>query len=217
MSISISVAAMLTLTVLASVVAGQGVAESAEIDQAALFRAVGSMYGVDPELLGAIARVESAGRADAVSPAGAVGLMQLMPSTARRFEVSDRRDPVENVLGAARYLAYLRASDLCAKTSSGSLAQILAAYNAGEGAVCRYGGLPPYEETRGYVGRVLWIYLGGSDLRVPGGQPGVPRESVKSARNRRAAESSVFDQLEKIRQARATAHAAMPVSAREGN
>src|SRR5262249_28648892 len=100
---------------LAVVILMPGAARSAElrgashdIDEHALFKVVGEMYDLDPELLEAVAEVESSGAANAVSPRGAVGLMQLMPSTAARFRVRDAHDPVENALGAARYLAHLR-------------------------------------------------------------------------------------------------------------
>src|SRR6516162_11020580 len=80
---------------------------SSDIDEHALFKVVGEMYDLDPELLEAVAEVESSGAPNAVSPKGAIGLMQLMPSTAARFRVRNARDPVENALGAARYLAHL--------------------------------------------------------------------------------------------------------------
>jgi Transglycosylase SLT domain len=121
---------------------------------APLFQIAGVVFKLDPSLLEAIALVESADRADAVSPKGAAGLMQLMPDTARRFGVKHPFDPVENVLGAARFLSYLREY-----AGIEDLPQLLAAYNAGEGAVRRYGGLPPYPETREYVRRVLLTYL----------------------------------------------------------
>jgi hypothetical protein len=111
-------------------------------------------FKLDPSLLEAIALVESAGRPDAVSPKGASGLMQLMPDTARRFGVMHPLDPVENVLGAARFLSYLHEY-----AGIEDLPQLLAAYNAGEGAITRYDGLPPYRETREYVRRVLLAYL----------------------------------------------------------
>ena len=116
------------------------------INQHTLFRVVGAMYGLDPQLLESVAEVESGGRPDAVSPKGAVGLMQLMPETAARFQVSDSRDPVDNALGAARYLSYLRDANLGG--SGADLTLVLAAYNSGEGAVSRHGGIPPYSETR---------------------------------------------------------------------
>ncbi|MBV8361968.1 MAG: lytic transglycosylase domain-containing protein [Deltaproteobacteria bacterium] len=119
-----------------------------------IFDIVGIMFNLDPSLLQAIASVESGGRAKAVSPKGASGLMQLMPDTARRFGVRDPFNPVESVLGAARFLAYLHEY-----AGIEDLPQLLAAYNAGEGAVSRYRGLPPYPETREYVRRVLLTYL----------------------------------------------------------
>jgi hypothetical protein len=121
---------------------------------APLFEFAGSAFRLDPSLLQAIAMVESAGRLDAVSPKGASGLMQLMPDTARRFGVRHPLDPVENVVGAARFLSYL-----LEHAGIEDLPELLAAYNAGEGAVARYDGLPPYPETREYVRRVLWAYL----------------------------------------------------------
>jgi hypothetical protein len=127
----------------------------------ALFQIAGAAFRLDPSLLEAIATVESAGHEDAVSPKGAAGLMQLMPDTARRFGVKHPFDPVENVLGAARFLAYLHEN-----AGIEDLPELLAAYNAGEGAVWHYGGLPPYRETREYVRRVLLTYLLGDE---PGG------------------------------------------------
>ena len=98
-------------------------------------------------------RAESAYDPDAVSSAGAVGLMQLMPETARRYGVSDRRDPDANVLAGASYLR-----DLIAEFEQ-DLELALAAYNAGENAVRSYGNrIPPYPETQGYVRKVLRYY-----------------------------------------------------------
>ena len=124
------------------------------------------MYDLDPGLLAAIARVESGGNPLAVSPKGAEGLMQLTPATASRFGVVDPFDPVGNVLGAARFLAFLRSyhprSDGSAQSAM-TLTEMLAAYNAGEGAVEKYRGVPPYAETQQYVRRVLIAYLLGDD------------------------------------------------------
>jgi transglycosylase-like protein with SLT domain len=131
---------------------------SGAIDTRALFRAVGNLYDLDPDLLAAIARVESGNDPLAVSSKGARGLMQLMPATARRFRVEDSFDPVESALGAARFLEYLRWA-LAAPDESADLPEMLAAYNAGEGAVRQYGGIPPYPETREYVRRVLLAWL----------------------------------------------------------
>ena len=126
-------------------------------DDRAVLNIAARMYGFDPDLLMAIARVESNGNPAAVSPKGAQGLMQLMPATAERFGVSDPFDPVDNALGAARFLNHLRAWQLSHPEMN--LPEMLAAYNAGENAVVRYGGVPPYAETQEYVRRVLLAYL----------------------------------------------------------
>ena len=125
-----------------------------------LFRAAAELYSIDPDLLAAIASVESGGNPDAVSPKGARGLMQLMPATANRFRVLDPSDPISNTLGAVRFISFLRQY----RTVHGdgaplSLVEMLAAYNAGEGAVDKYNGIPPYPETEQYVRKVLIAYL----------------------------------------------------------
>jgi len=103
---------------------------------------------VDPGLVEALVRVESNYDPFAVSPKGAMGLMQLMPRTAERFQVTNAFDPRQNLEGGTRYL-----SELLTRYGEARLA--LAAYNAGEQAVDRYQGVPPYHETRQYVGRIL--------------------------------------------------------------
>lgn len=104
---------------------------------------------VSPALVLAVIGIESAGKADAVSHAGAVGLMQLIPATAERFGVSDSKDPVQNIRGGVAYLDWLL------KEFNNDPVMVLAAYNAGEGAVRANGGVPPYAETRDYVPKVL--------------------------------------------------------------
>jgi len=111
-------------------------------------------HGLDPDLVLAVVGVESAFRVDAVSPKGAQGLMQLMPATAVSLGVSDPLDPQQNLDGGVRHLGSLLA------LYRGDLRKALAAYNAGAGAVERYGGPPPYRETRDYVRRVLARYGG---------------------------------------------------------
>jgi hypothetical protein len=128
-----------------------------------LFRAAAELYSIDPDLLAAIASVESRGNSAAVSPKGAQGLMQLMPATANRFRVLDPFDPVSNTLGAVRFISFLRQY----RTAHGdgaplSLPEMIAAYNAGEGAVDKYNGIPPYPETQQYVRKVLVAYLFGN-------------------------------------------------------
>lgn len=104
---------------------------------------------VSPALVLAVIGIESGGRAEAVSSAGAVGLMQLIPATAERFGVTDSRDPAQNIRGGVAYLDWLL------KEFASDPVMALAAYNAGEGAVRKNGGVPPYAETRAYVPKVL--------------------------------------------------------------
>ncbi len=100
----------------------------------------------------AVIKVESDFDPRAVSSAGARGLMQLMPDTADHLQVKDINDPHDNIFGGVRYLRIL------ANTFNGDLLLTVAAYNAGEDAVMRHGGVPPYEQTRDYVGKVIRYY-----------------------------------------------------------
>lgn len=110
-------------------------------------------HQMDPKLLHAVIQAESAYNPHAVSSAGAVGLMQLMPDTARRYGVTDRHDAEQNVDGGTRYL-----KDLLAMFNS-NLKLAVAGYNAGEGAVMKYNySVPPYRETQNYVQHVLRLY-----------------------------------------------------------
>ena len=114
---------------------------------------VSRTYGVESALLHAVISVESHYNAKSVSKKGALGLMQLMPKTAKRYGVADALDPLQNVKGGAQYLRDLL------QMFNNNLSLALAAYNAGEGAVSRYGNrIPPYSETRRYVPRVLDLY-----------------------------------------------------------
>ncbi|MGH9594873.1 MAG: lytic transglycosylase domain-containing protein, partial [Bryobacteraceae bacterium] len=120
-------------------------------DVHSLVRATARSYDVDPLLVESVIQTESAYRTGAVSPKGAQGLMQLMPATALRFGVSDPFDPKENIEGGVKYLKYLQnlfQDDRLA----------IAAYNAGEGAVAKYNGMPPYKETVAYVEKVAGKY-----------------------------------------------------------
>lgn len=111
-------------------------------------QAAAQRHGVDEAIVRAIIHAESAFRPHVVSPKNAQGLMQLIPATARRFGVRDAFDPAQNIEGGVKYLAWLL------KRYNGDLTMAAAGYNAGEGAVDRYKGVPPYRETRQYVARV---------------------------------------------------------------
>ncbi len=113
-------------------------------------------HGMDPELVKAVARVESNYNPTAISPKGALGVMQLLPATAERFGVANAYDPAQNIEGGIRYLKFLR------DQFPDNLSLVLAAYNAGENAVRKHGGIPPYQETRDYVRKIRQLY--GRDL-----------------------------------------------------
>ena len=104
---------------------------------------------ISPALVLAVIGVESAGRVDAVSSAGAVGLMQLIPETAKRFNVTDSTDPKQNIAGGVAYLDWL------IKEFQHDPVLALAGYNAGENAVKKHNGVPPFAETRGYIPKVV--------------------------------------------------------------
>jgi soluble lytic murein transglycosylase-like protein len=124
---------------------------------------------LDPKLVRAMIQVESGYNHRARSQKGAMGLMQLMPATASLYRVEDPYDPDDNVRGGTRYLRYL------VDKFPGRLDLAVAAYNAGPGAVQRYGGVPPYQETKDYVRRVLALYQGGTQVSFP------PSTTPKSA------------------------------------
>lgn len=134
--------------------------------------AIAASQSLPPQLVHSVIQVESNYNARAISPKGAQGLMQLMPDTARRFGVANSFNPVDNIQGGAKYLRYLL--DLY----RGDYQLALAAYNAGEKAVEKYGAVPPYEETRNYV-QLVSRQLARS---LPGAMaPETPAAGAKSA------------------------------------
>lgn len=118
----------------------------------AYIRASAVRNGIDPALMKAMMHTESAFNPNARSPVGAQGLMQLMPATARRFKVNNPWNPAENIEGSAKYIAWLL------RRFNNNIEHAVAGYNAGEGNVDKYGGIPPFKETRNYVQRVMSRY-----------------------------------------------------------
>lgn len=139
-------------------------------------------HGLEPALVLAVIQAESAFRSDAVSPKDAAGLMQLIPETAERFAVRNVFDPAENIRGGVKYLRWLLSY------FRGDVSLALAAYNAGEGAVDRHKGIPPYEETRNYV-RIIRRMYGAErhpfDPKIAVPSPLVAREAAELLRSGR--------------------------------
>ncbi|MBU3086527.1 lytic transglycosylase domain-containing protein [Acinetobacter seifertii] len=117
-----------------------------------IIKQAAQQHGVSEGLIKAVMHTESGFNVNAHSPVGAQGLMQLMPATARRFNVSNAYDPQQNIFAGAKYLGWLL------KRFNGNTQMALAAYNAGEGNVDKYGGIPPFRETQDYVRRVTSRY-----------------------------------------------------------
>jgi len=133
-------------------------------------------YGIYPRLAMAIIRAESNFNPAALSPKNAQGLMQLIPETAERFNVKKPFDPEQNIRGGLSYLRWLLAY------FQGNITLVAAAYNAGEGAVNRYAGIPPYVETQGYVRRIRDIYQRDEhpfDARITAPSPALSKISLR--------------------------------------
>ncbi len=141
-------------------------APSPEIEK--LVKQTAGRHQVDPQLIHAIIQVESDYQANAVSRRGAIGLMQLIPATAQRFGVADPFNATQNIEGGVTYLRYLL------NLYRGDVSLSLAAYNAGEHAVERYGGIPQFTETENYVRRVTNLYNDGES------QPGAAKPKAKA-------------------------------------
>jgi soluble lytic murein transglycosylase-like protein len=148
----------------------------AEVDAA--IDAAAARHNVDPSLVRAVVKVESNFNPHAVSRKGAVGLMQLMPSTARQLKVADPYDPQQNIDGGVRHLKQLL------ENFNGNVPVALAAYNAGEGAVNRSNGIPQYRETQNYVKQITNLYWNGGsteDRRWLG--PTYRRSPIRASRD----------------------------------
>lgn len=132
-------------------IANSGVLECSE-ELNGYFKQAAETYGVDINLLKCIAYAESNFRPDATSRSGAMGVMQLMPKTAEGLGVQDAYDPLQNIMGGAKYIS------IQLDRFDGDVELALAAYNAGPGNVKKYGGIPPFEETQNYVKKIMGIY-----------------------------------------------------------
>lgn len=126
----------------------------------AIFQKAADTYNISLDLLKAVAKAESDFNPNCTSSSGAMGIMQLMPGTAKELGVSNAYDPEENIMGGAKYLA----ENL--EIFKGDVSLSLAAYNAGRGAVERYNGIPPYKETQNYVKKILG-FLEDSNITIP--------------------------------------------------
>jgi soluble lytic murein transglycosylase-like protein len=149
-------------------------AATAPVDIDSAIEQAAARHNVDPNLVRAVVKVESNFNPNAVSRKGAMGLMQLMPSTARQLKVKNPFDPEQNVDAGVRHLKQLLES------YGGDVKLTLAAYNAGAGAVARSAGVPHYAETQNYVRRITNLYYGGSDY-----SPGASRDPVRIQRDAR--------------------------------
>jgi hypothetical protein len=140
-----------------------GAREASKLQYDPIIKTYAQKYSVPPDLVHSIIQAESNYDSRAVSPKGAAGLMQLMPETASQYGVKDRIDPSDNIMGGVRYL-----KDLC-KLFNNNTKMVLAAYNAGQEALKKYNGIPPYRETIEYIRRVMEsyprTYIGGLPVR----------------------------------------------------
>lgn len=164
--------------------------QSASTDLDAIFQEASETYDVPVKLLKAVAKAESGFNPNAKSSCGAMGIMQLMPATAKSLGVTDAYDPRQNIMGGAKYLGRLL------KSYNGSATLACAAYNAGGGAVAKYGGVPPYAETQAYVKKVL--NYAGMDLTAGSVATGDSSASADTAQTAAQAVSEAISGLSSL-------------------
>jgi soluble lytic murein transglycosylase-like protein len=206
---SLALAGLLTAALPDAMARAQQLPPGGAVDAQRMFAAAARLYNLDPDLLAAIARVESGGNPSAISSKGAEGLMQLMPATALRFGVENPFDPIDNTLGAARFLSHLKQAQRRRSALALRLPDLIAAYNAGEGAVERYGGVPPYAETRQYVRKVLVAYLL-ADPEIPTADALTLKPPSRGAMPVLVRRVDALDELNEIRRLRALALSRAP-------
>jgi soluble lytic murein transglycosylase-like protein len=151
-SLTTAAAAAFVLAAFSAPLAGARARQELRQQYDPIIQACARQFNVPADLIHSIIRAESAYDSAAVSPKGAVGLMQLMPETATQYGVADSFDPAENIKGGVKYL-----KDLI-KLFNGNTAKVLGAYNAGQEALKKFHGIPPYAETREYIRRVMASY-----------------------------------------------------------
>ena len=164
---------------------------SVPTDLMSIFQEAAQTYGVDVNLLTAIARQESNFTASATSSSGAMGIMQLMPATAQGLGVNDAYNPYENIMGGAKYISQLLSR------YNGDVSLALAAYNAGSGNVAKYGGIPPFAETQNYVSKVLGYYQDRTASGTVTGNNVAAASSTATANNAMTANSNRLSETER--------------------
>lgn len=164
---------------------------SVPADLMSIFQEAAQTYGVDVNLLTAIARQESNFTATATSSSGAMGIMQLMPATAQGLGVNDAYNPYENIMGGAKYISQLLSR------YNGDISLALAAYNAGSGNVAKYGGIPPFAETQNYVSKVLGYYQDSTANGTVTGSNHATSTGTVTANNASATNSSRLSETER--------------------
>lgn len=164
---------------------------SVPADLMSIFQEAAQTYGVDVNLLTAIARQESNFTASATSSSGAMGIMQLMPATAQGLGVNDAYNPYENIMGGAKYISQLLSR------YNGDVSLALAAYNAGSGNVAKYGGIPPFAETQNYVSKVLGYYQDRTASGTVTGNNVAAASGTVTANNTTAANSNRLSEAER--------------------
>lgn len=161
--------------------------EKRNIDTDTIINTASGMYGLEPSLIHSIVKQESNYNPRAISPKGAMGLMQLMPDTAKELNVVNPLNPIENVMAGTKHLAFLK------EKFGGNMEKTLAAYNAGEENVMKYGGVPPFKETQDYINKILPTITSKKEF---GGKPSFTKRDIYNELKKRGmADEEIFDTI----------------------